>query len=314
MKRAAALLFVAALTFSAPAQTTPEPLDPAWCHDLPRPEYKKLERVPTTQAWFDVYRIRPGVFAIYEPRQFEEVISYLIVGEKRALLFDSGIGVGNIRSVVTSLTALPVWVLNSHTHFDHVGGNADFAEILGVDSAYTRHNAAGGTNDYAVSDALIPERLCGPLPAGVTATAYRIRPWKTARFVHDGEMLDLGGRELEVLFTPGHTPDSLSLFDRTHGLLFTGDTFYAGPIYLFTPETDFAAYTRSVERLAKLAPRLELVLPAHNVPVAEPATLLRLRDAVRAIHSGHVKPEPTEGRYEYRFQGFSLLLSPPPTE
>jgi glyoxylase-like metal-dependent hydrolase (beta-lactamase superfamily II) len=127
--------------------------------------------------------------------------------------------------------------------------------------------------------------------------------------LQDGERIDLGGRELDVIFTPGHTPDSLVLFDRKNGLLFTGDTFYPGPIYLFTPETDFAAYTRSVARLAALEPQVKLLLPAHNVPVAEPFYLKRLDDAVEQVHHGTVKGQVTDGHLEYTFDGFSLLLS-----
>jgi hypothetical protein len=65
---------------------------PEWCRPLPRPEYKSLERVPIGDAWFEVYKVALGVFAIYEPHQSEETISYLVLGEKRALLFDTGMG------------------------------------------------------------------------------------------------------------------------------------------------------------------------------------------------------------------------------
>jgi glyoxylase-like metal-dependent hydrolase (beta-lactamase superfamily II) len=127
--------------------------------------------------------------------------------------------------------------------------------------------------------------------------------------VQDGERIQLGGRELEVIFTPGHTPDSLCLLDRKNGLLFTGDTFYPGPIYLFTEETDFSAYTGSVAKLAKLAPDLKLLLTAHNVPVSAPDFLRRLAEAVQKVQSGAAKPTVTEGRREYTFEGFSLLLA-----
>src|SRR5260370_9741986 len=72
-----------------PAQQ-PKPAIPSWCRNLPRPAYKKLERVPLPDAWFEVYKVAPGGFAIYDPHQWEEVISYRILGEKRALLFDTG--------------------------------------------------------------------------------------------------------------------------------------------------------------------------------------------------------------------------------
>ena len=297
------LLFAPAI-----AQKPAEPLRPDWCRELARPEYKSLERGNVASGWFEVYRVRPDVYAIYEPHQFEEVISYLIVGRRRALLFDTGLGVASIRDLVTQLTPEPVTVLNSHTHFDHTGGNAEFSEIFNEDTAFSRANAKGQSNAYS-RDALAPQRLCGPLPPGVHPDAYTIRPWRVTHWVRDGEHIDLGGRELEVIFTPGHTPDSLSLLDRRSGLLFTGDTFYPGPIYLFTPETDFAAYAQSVARLAQLVPHIRLLLPGHNVPIAAPESLARLNDSVKSVQSGAARFVVTEGRRDYRFEGFSLLLS-----
>jgi glyoxylase-like metal-dependent hydrolase (beta-lactamase superfamily II) len=296
------------ISISALAQRPAEPLRPQWCRELPRSEYKTLERINLHSDWFEVYRIRPGVYAIYEPHQFEEVISYLIVGARRALLFDTGLGVASIHDLVTQLTRLPITVLNSHTHFDHTGGNAEFSDILNQEIPFSRTNAKGQSNAYS-HDALAPERICGALPAGVRPDAYAIRPWHVTGTIRDNERIDLGDRQLEVLFTPGHTPDSLSLLDRNNGLLFTGDTFYPGPIYLFTPETDFAAYARSVARLAELAPHLQLLLPAHNVPASAPAFLARLNAAVKSVQSGAAKFVVTDGHREYSFEGFSLLLS-----
>src|SRR5207245_367208 len=116
------------LSLSATAQTSS--YTPDWCKAFPRPEYKALQRVLPDEPWFEVYKVSPGVFAIYEPHQAEETISYLIVGTKQALLFDTGMGIGNIRKVVTQLTSRPVVVLNSHTHDDHVGGNWQFPFIF----------------------------------------------------------------------------------------------------------------------------------------------------------------------------------------
>src|SRR5215468_3287712 len=94
------------------------PEQPAWCRALPRPEYRSLERVGVSDPWFEVYRVAPGVFAIYEPHQAEEVISYLIIGAKQAALFDTGMGISDIQKVTAELTALPIVVVNSHTHID----------------------------------------------------------------------------------------------------------------------------------------------------------------------------------------------------
>jgi glyoxylase-like metal-dependent hydrolase (beta-lactamase superfamily II) len=291
------------------AQQQGEPFRPEWCRQMPRPEYKTLHRIDSADPWFEVYEIREGVFAIYEPQQFEEVISYLIVGTRQALLFDTGMGIGKISRVVARLTSLPVTVLNSHTHFDHTGGNAEFSRILDRDTAFTRKNAEGQSNIYS-RDALAPERICGKLPADVQSTSYSVRPFRISEWVKDGERIDLGERELEVIFTPGHTPDSLCLLDRKNSLLFTGDTFYRGPIYVFTPETDLATYAKSVERIAKLVPDLKLLLPSHNIPVAEPNYLNRLARAIHEIQAGNLKPVFNQGRRQYSFEGFSLILAP----
>jgi glyoxylase-like metal-dependent hydrolase (beta-lactamase superfamily II) len=290
------------------AEANAEPLPPAWCSSLPRPGYAGLERVSVPDDWFEVYRIRPGVFAIYEPHQYEEVISYLIVGTKKALLFDTGLGIGNIRKVVASLTSLPITVLNSHTHFDHIGDNWQFEEILGVESAYTRGNTNGATHDQ-LRDVVVPARFCGRPPAGFDPDRYAIPPFKISGFVKDGNVIDLGGRQLQVLFTSGHTPDSLCLWDRQNRLLFTGDTFYAGPIFLYVPETNPGNYRRSVERLVSIEPMLDLLLPSHNFPAEKPEMLLKLKAAFDRVDSGKAHYTITDGRREYKFDGFSLLLA-----
>ena len=299
------LLFFAALAMSA--QSPPQPRDAKWC-ETPRPAaLAQWERAPSPDAWFDVYRINANTFAIYEPRQMEHVISYLLLGEKRALLFDSGFGIGRIDLVLKSLTPLPVTVLNSHTHYDHVGGNFAFDDIIAVDSNYTRGHAAGTPNDkvaYNVEAGFV----CPPLPQGVTPAAYSIRPFKISRTIRDGEKLDLGGRELEILLTPGHTPDSLCVIDRKNRLLLTGDTFYPGNLWLFVPETDLPSYERSMRRLSALESAVDKLLPAHNLPGAGPKLLGGVVEALRRIKAGEVAGEATQGRLRYRFEGFSILL------
>jgi glyoxylase-like metal-dependent hydrolase (beta-lactamase superfamily II) len=254
-----------------------------------------------------VYRIRPGVFAIYEPHQFEEVISYLVVGTRKAILFDTGMGISNIKAVVEELTKLPVSVVNSHTHNDHVGDNWRFSEVYGMPTDFTRTNAKGSTADAQAE--LGPGQVCGSLPKGFDPKSYRTKAFLISHWLHDGDKLDLGDRMLEVISTPGHTPDSIALLDEGNSLLFTGDTFYLGPIYLYRPETDLDAYVASMKRLAALTPRLQLLLPSHNVPVAEPSYLPRVLDAIQQVRRGQAKPVPKDGKREYVFEGFSFLMS-----
>jgi glyoxylase-like metal-dependent hydrolase (beta-lactamase superfamily II) len=244
-------------------------------------------------AWFEVYNVAPGVFAIYEPHQAEETIAYLILGEKQAVLFDTGMGISDIRRVTEQLSTLPIVVLNSHTHNDHVGGNWQFETVYGMDTDFTRVNARGSRADAQAE--IGPGMTCGPLPKGFDGKNYQTRPWKISRFLHGGEMIELGGRRVEVIATPGHTPDAISLLDRANGLLFTGDTYYPAPIWLYRPETDLDRYVASVKRLAALAPQLKLVLGAHNVPVARPSILLKLVRAIEAVREGRIAPELQDG-------------------
>lgn len=279
---------------------------PAWCRNLPRPAYSKLQRVDAGTSWFEVYRVRPGVFAIYEPHQSEEVISYLILGSRRAVLFDTGMGIGDIQRVVASHTTLPVSVINSHTHNDHVGDNWRFSDIYGMDTAFTRANAKGSREDAQAE--IAPGEICGTLPAGFDAHGYATKPFHISHWLHDGERIDLGGRTLQVIATPGHTPDSIALVDQKNGLLFPGDTFYPGPIFLYRTETDLDAYVASLKKLVALAPELKLLLPSHNVPTADPKDLARALDAIERVRRGEVKPVLKDGKNEYVFAGFSFLL------
>lgn len=281
---------------------------PDWCKPLPRPEYKTLERVLPNEPWFEVYKVAPAVFAIYEPHQAEETISYLIVGHKQALLFDTGMGIAGIRNVVSRLTSRPVVVLNSHTHDDHVGDNWQFNFVYGMDTAFTRANAKGSREDAQAE--ITPDQLCGDLPKGFNAKTYATKPWHVSLFVHGGFKINLGGRTLEIISTPGHTPDAIALIDRENGLLFTGDTYYPAPIWLFRPETDLDAYVASVKRLAALAPEIKVVLGAHNIPAAQPEVLAKLVDAIEAVRSGQGTVKPGgEGKTIHTFGGFDFLLA-----
>jgi glyoxylase-like metal-dependent hydrolase (beta-lactamase superfamily II) len=291
--------------------TPPKPELPDWCRALPRPEYKVLQRVLLNEPWFEVYKVAPNTLAIYEPHQSEETIAYLIMGSKQAVLFDTGMGIGNIHAVVTQLTSRPIVVLNSHTHNDHVGDNWRFPFVFGMATAFTRANTKGEREDAQAE--IGPGQICGPLPKNFDPRTYATKPWHVSIPVHDGFKVNLGGRILEIIATPGHTPDSICLLDRDNGLLFTGDTYYPAPIWLYRPETDLDAYLASVKKIAALEPQLKLVLGAHNIPVAQPSVLPRLVAAIEAVRAGQDTVKPAgEGKAIHTFDGFSFLLKATP--
>lgn len=308
MKKLRLALTIALLLPAAP--TFAQANIPEWCRALPRPEYKTLPRKPVSDPWFEVYQVAPGVFAIYEPHQFEETISYLITGDKQSLLFDTGMGIGDLKKVITELTPLPIIVLNSHTHNDHVGDNWQFPTVYGVDTDFTRANAKGSREDAQAE--LAPDQICGNLPKGFDPKTYATRPWKITSYVHDGDRINLGGRSLEVLATPGHTPDAISLLDRANGLLFTGDTYYPAPIWLYRPETDLNAYYTSIKRLAALSPQIQKVFGAHNIPVSPPSVLPKLLVAFEEVRAGKVSAIPASpGQVIYKVGDISFLMRAP---
>ncbi|MCP4202641.1 MAG: MBL fold metallo-hydrolase [bacterium] len=282
-----------------------------WWDALPRAAWSEFPRVEQSQDWFEVYRIRAGVLAIYEPGQFEEVISYLIVGSERALVFDTGLGIGDMRRVAGELTDKEIVVLNSHTHYDHVGGNHAFDTVYGTDLEYTRAHAQGRSHED-IAEFVGPGWIWKETPDGFSTDGYVSRPFTISHAIEDEQVISLGDVRIEVLLTPGHAPDSLCLLDRKRGLLFTGDTFYPAPLYAHLPGASFSDYATTAERLAGLADSVEIVLPAHNEPSLPPSELVRFRDAFREMQEESAPFILTDGNREYDFGRFSIVVADPP--
>jgi len=279
-----------------------------FCDRLPRAAYENFEKDSISTDWFEVYEVNSDVWAIYEPFQWQEVISYLIIGTDSALLFDSGNGIGDIKAIVDQLTDKPIRVLNSHSHFDHIGGNYQFENVLSPSTRFSVANSKGDESQSVKTEASA-DALCKDLPVGVTEDNHHIKPYTITEQVNDGDIIDLGDRKLEVLFIPGHTDDSVALLDRDAGLLWTGDSFYEGPIWLFFSETDLAAYEKSLARLVALVPDLNALLPAHNTPKANPALLVETQKALQLILQGKASPVPDgEGLVNFEFEGFGFLM------
>ena len=289
---------------------------PAWCEKLPRPQYASLERVSLPfQSWFEVYRPRPNIFALYEPYHWEESISYLIIGSQRSLLIDTGMGIGNIRDIVDSLlpSSISLQVINTHTHHDHTGDNWRFAgKLLGVRSEFAAQNAQGSIEEAQneLKPGMIWEKY---LPKDFNSKTYRIHPFQISEYVNDGDRIDLGqGQQFEILSTPGHAPDSISLLDEKERVLFIGDTFYQGPILLYRPETNLLDYFISLEKLAKFSSKFDLILPGHNTPNVDVKLLIQAAKVMREIMEGKSSfKKTTDGKYrEYSYGEFSFVIDP----
>lgn len=310
MKQVSAV--VAILLVLTSCQRAPEAVEVTYsdhCGEVPRPGNAQLALSDATDEWFKVYETSPDTYAIVEPFHYQETISHLIVGSERALLFDTGMGFFPIRPVVERLTNLPVTVLNSHTHYDHVGGNAEFSSILAVDSDYTRANMAGFPHDR-IADETAAEAFCPELPDTADPDAFLTRAWTANRYVEDGEMLDLGGRKLQVLRVPGHTPDATALLDTKNGMLFTGDSFYDAAIWLFVRETSLADYTQSIMRLAKIEGDVQYLLGAHNEARVNAGAISRVVEALELLKTGEIAPvDENHGLLRFEIDGVEFVTS-----
>ena len=79
--------------------------------------------------WFTVEKVDEDTYVISEYKHWEETHCYLLIGKEKALLIDSGLGVENIKKVVDKITSLPIKLVTTHVHWDHIGGHRYFNDI-----------------------------------------------------------------------------------------------------------------------------------------------------------------------------------------
>ncbi len=204
--------------------------------------------------WFAIETIAPGIYAIGEPRFHQINWNYLIEGSDRALLFDTGPGVRDISEVVKSLTTLPVIALPSHMHFDHTGNLHRFEKIAMADLPILRACEQDGV--FRATDDLFLGFYEGMIWKAV----------KVSQWLPIGAAIDLGQRKLEVIHTPGHSPESISLLDRQARILFAADYVYPGSLYAQIPGADLADYLNTAESLLPILHPETRIFCAHGKP------------------------------------------------
>ena len=251
--------------------------------------------------WFDVEKIDSDTYAISEYRHWEETHCYLLRGTKAAVLIDTGLGVGNIRQVIDGLTALPLTVLTTHAHWDHIGGHRYFDQIA-------VHEAEAGwlAGAFPISLQVVKRNLtCRPcdFPADFQLDSYQLYQGAPQRMLRDGDRISLGGRTLTVLHTPGHSPGHCCFYEPERRYLYSGDLIYAGCLDAFYPTTDPQLFRQSVKRLQPL--EIDRILPAHHqltVPVDLLARVGRAFDSLE--ETGQLR----QGNGVFDFGDFQIHL------
>lgn len=204
---------------------------------------------------------------------------YLLEGSERALLIDTGYGVGNLRAFVEKLTDKPVVVANTHYHPDHAAGNGEF------ECAYM---SKGAELDRASVE------NPGMTPFDISKLPH---PDYEKIYVGEGDKIELGGRTIEVIDTkPAHCNSSLFYLDRGHRMFFCGDDLEAAQVNLFdnsrNPElkydvkTALANFQDNTKRIRELSPYFDYLLPNHNgFPIAK-SYIEDYIELVDAIYAG----------------------------
>lgn len=228
--------------------------------------------------WFTVDHIDPETHIFSEYKHWEETHAYLLNGTDYSLLIDTGLGIENIAEEVSNWTQKPVIAIATHIHWDHIGGHRYFPEFY-VHGEEVSWLAGEFPLTMEQIKAFVVERC--ELPEGFDVEKYEFFQGTPARILRDREVIDIGGRKIEVLHTPGHSPGHMCFYEEKSGYLFTGDLVYKDTLFAYYPSTDPEAYLASLERIAALP--VKKAFPAHHNLDIRPSIITEMRDAFRQL-------------------------------
>lgn len=228
--------------------------------------------------WFAIDQVDESTYIISEYRHWEETHCYLLIGSERALLIDTGLGICNICEQVRKLTAKPVTAVATHIHWDHIGGHKYFPDF------YTHKTELNWLNGGFPLQIQVVKNMvadCCELPEDFDINKYDIFQGEPSRMLEDSDIIDLGGRTIRVLHTPGHSPGHLCFWEAGRDYLFSGDLVYKGTLFANYPSTDPKSYLSSLEKIADLP--ANRIFPGHHSLDVHPEIVIQMRDAFREL-------------------------------
>lgn len=225
-------------------------------------------KLPIAERWFDTRKVDDGITLFSEPHVIELMRCNIwhVRGSKRDLFVDTGMGVSSLVDAAKELLDKPVTAVATHGHDDHIGCHHEFDDVLvhpreaeWLENPYLKsldpligwgQEAIDGLEraGYQMSDPYFVTAL----PPGYVFESYAIKPAKVTGLIDEGDVIDLGDRQFEVLHLPGHSPGSIGLWEQSTGTLFSGDAVYDGPLLDELEDSNIADYCRTMERLLEL--------------------------------------------------------------
>jgi glyoxylase-like metal-dependent hydrolase (beta-lactamase superfamily II) len=217
---------------------------------------------------------------------------YLVEGEDKALLIDTGNGYADLKTFMMNLTKLPVLVVNTHGHPDHVGGNFQFEQVYAhaIDFDLIGKFSGEAFHKDAVKRAMAenPDFISSFIKNnGEDYNLPELIP------IEAGYVFDLGNRKLEIIEVPGHTLGSIVLLDSVNKLLFTGDNNNT-VVWLFLDGClPVEGYMQTLQKLNQRKSEFDTILPGHGEPL-DNAIIDELILCAQGIVKGDCESEPYE--------------------
>jgi glyoxylase-like metal-dependent hydrolase (beta-lactamase superfamily II) len=207
--------------------------------------------------WYRLIEMGDGVTLIEEPhiKPFYRCNMWHVRGRDRDMLVDTGMGVVSLCAQVSMLTERPIVAIASHTHFDHIGCHGEFEErvVHWAEADLLAHPTRANT----LADSYVSLDMFTMLPPEpFDPETYTVPAAPATRIVDDGDIIDMGDRQFEVIHTPGHSPGSIGLWEAATGVFIAGDIVYEGPLVEDAYHSDMNDYIASMERILQLPVRI----------------------------------------------------------
>jgi glyoxylase-like metal-dependent hydrolase (beta-lactamase superfamily II) len=205
-------------------------------------------------GWFSRVSIGEGIDMLTEPHvhPYMRANIFHLRGRDRDLVVDTGMGLARLSEALDLTPGKPTLALATHIHLDHVGSLHEFEERAGPASEAAGFATMPDELTFADWFRSMDDPVERPPHEGWDASGYTIKPAPLTMALGEGDRVDLGGRSFTVLHLPGHSPDSIALFDEADGLFFAGDAIYDDMLIDDLHNSDRAAYRRTMERLLEL--------------------------------------------------------------